>query len=362
MPSEPLAPSLTLVMQVINDNGGTAVPADWTLTAVGYNAASPAAGTYDLTASGPAGYTQTSLTCSNSGDTEVTSVTLSAGQSVTCTFVNDDDAINVNIDNPTLTVADNLPVTGTSGLELVWSDEFNAEKLDPEVWLFERGDGSQYGISGWGNNELQYYLEDSAQLENGLLVITARRQSVGGMQYTSARINTRDRFAFRYGRIEASIRLPGGQGIWPAFWMLPQDNAYGGWAASGEIDIVEAINLGASGGNTVYGTIHFGGEWPDQDSRGESYPVPEDAAQVFHTYALEWDETELRWYVNDQLYAVQSATWSSTGGAFPAPFDQPFYILFNTAVGGNWPGSPDESTVLPVTMEVDWVRVYSGSL
>jgi beta-glucanase (GH16 family) len=267
--------------------------------------------------------------------------------------------INVNINNPTLIVANNSPVTPGGALNLVWSDEFNAAQLDPEMWFFESGDGSQYGIPGWGNNELQYYLENSAQLENGLLVITAREEAQSGKQYTSARINTRDRYAFRYGRIEARIRLPGGQGLWPAFWLLPQDDVYGTWAASGEIDIMEAVNLGGSGGNSVHGTIHFGGEWPNNQSSGNSYLVSTDATAEFHTYSLEWDPTELRWYVDDVLYAMQNA-WSTTGGAYPAPFDQPFYILLNVAVGGNFPGAPDATSVFPVTMEVDYVRVYAG--
>ena len=247
-------------------------------------------------------------------------------------------------------------------LTLVWSDEFDAEKLDPEVWFFEKGDGSQYGIPGWGNNELQWYLEDSAELRDGKLVITAREESVGGKSYTSARINTRDRFAFRYGRIEASIRLAGGQGIWPAFWMLPQDDVYGTWAASGEIDIVEAVNLGGTGGNSVFGTIHYGGEFPANQSSTNNYLVPTDATAEFHTYALEWDSTvpEMRWYVDDNLYSTKNS-WSTTGAAYPAPFDETFYVLFNVAVGGNFPGSPNASTVFPVEMEVDYVRVYSGT-
>lgn len=268
--------------------------------------------------------------------------------------------ININIDNPTLVLVDNAPATAGGGLDLVWSDEFDASQLDPEVWFFERGDGSQYGIPGWGNNELQYYLEDSARLENGLLVITAREEDVGGKRFTSARINTRDRFAFRYGRVEARMRLPGGQGLWPAFWLLPQDDVYGGWAASGEIDIMEAVNLGGAGGNNVHGTIHFGGAWPDNQFTGSSYLVSTDATAEFHTYALEWDPTELRWYVDDVLYAMQNA-WSTTGGPYPAPFDQPFYLLLNVAVGGNFPGAPDSTTAFPATLEVDWVRVYSGS-
>lgn len=266
---------------------------------------------------------------------------------------------NVNIDNPTLTIADNNEVSPGDTLTLVWADEFDGAQLDPESWYFEEGDGSQYGIPGWGNNELEWYLPNSAQLENGMLVITAREESSNGKNYTSARINTRDRFAFRYGRIEARIRLPGGQGIWPAFWLLPQDDVYGTWAASGEIDIMEAINLGASGGNTVHGTLHYGGEWPNNVSSGSGYEVATDATADFHVYALEWDASEMRWYVDDVLYAMQN-NWSTAGALFPAPFDERFYILLNVAVGGNWPGEPDAATVFPATMEVDWVRVYSG--
>jgi len=266
---------------------------------------------------------------------------------------------NVNINNATLTVADNSAISPGDTLTLVWSDEFDAAQLDPETWFFENGDGSQYGIPGWGNNELQWYLENSALLENGMLIITAREEASNGKNYTSARINTRDRFAFRYGRIEARIRLPGGQGIWPAFWMLPQDDTYGGWAASGEIDIVEAVNLGVAANNTVHGTIHHGGEWPNNVSTGNAYAVSTDATADFHVYALEWDPAEIRWYVDDVMYAMQNA-WSTTGAPYPAPFDQPFYILLNVAVGGNWPGAPNASTVFPVSMELDYVRVYSG--
>lgn len=268
-------------------------------------------------------------------------------------------AVNENINNPTLTVANNSAVSPGDTLTLVWSDEFTDTQLDPESWFFEEGDGSQYGIPDWGNNELQWYLPDSAALSNGLLIITARQEPSSGKNYTSARINTRDRFAFRYGRIESRIRLPGGQGLWPAFWLLPQQDTYGTWAASGEIDVMEAVNLGASGGNNVYGTLHYGAEFPNNVSAGEQYMVATDATTEFHDYALEWDETEIRWYVDGVLYALQN-TWYTSAAAFPAPFDQPFYILFNVAVGGNFPGSPNGGTEFPVTMEVDYVRVYSG--
>lgn len=266
---------------------------------------------------------------------------------------------NINIDNPVLTTVSNSKVTPGGALTLVWSDEFNLAQLDPRTWYFEGGDGSQYGIPGWGNNELQWYLPDSAELRDGRLVITARMESRSGKNYTSARINTRDRFAFRYGRIEARMKLPKGQGLWPAFWLLPQDQAYGTWAASGEIDIVEARNLGSAGGNTIYGTLHFGGRSPNNVFSGEQYRVATDVTADFHVYALEWDETEIRWYVDGILFAVRN-TWSTTAAPFPAPFDKPFYILLNVAVGGNFPGSPAASTEFPVSMEVDYVRVYSG--
>jgi len=269
---------------------------------------------------------------------------------------------NVNIPNPTLTLLDTFPVSPNDDLTLVWSDEFDGAKLDPEIWFFETGDGTSQGIPGWGNNELQYYLPDNAQLADGLLTITARREQVGGFNFTSARINTRDRIAFRYGRIEARIRLPGGQGLWPAFWMLPQDSPYGGWPESGEIDIMEAINLGGTGGNDIFGTLHYSRpNGPGAPSAFEEikYTVATNATENFHVYALEWDENEIRWYVDGILYAMQNS-WFSTQGPFPAPFDHQFHIIFNVAVGGNFPGAPTNNTVFPVTMDVDWVRVYSG--
>ena len=281
---------------------------------------------------------------------------------------------NFNIDNPTLEIPVTFPVSDGDLLTLVWSDEFDGAQLDPQTWFFESGDGSNFvgdgGInglpSGWGNNELQWYLPDNAQLENGVLKITARREAVGDFGYTSARITTRDRFAFKYGRIEASIKLPSGQGLWPAFWMLSQDSPYGSWAATGEIDILEAVNLdgqpgpgGLGGGNDIFGTIHFGGEFPANQSSTVAYTPSEDVTGGFNTYALEWDEFEIRWYFNGILYGVQNS-WSSAAGPYPAPFDQPFHVLLNLAVGGNLPGPPNGSTPFPATMEVDWIRVYSG--
>ena len=229
------------------------------------------------------------------------------------------------------------------------------------------------GIGGsfaWGNNEEQYYLPDNAQLVNGALEITAKFQRFGGYNYTSARIITEDRFAFRYGRIEASIKLPAGQGLWPAFWMLSQDSPYGDWASEwalgGEIDIIEAVNIGgtpgpggAGGGNQIFGNIYYGGQFPAQQSSGQAYTPSVDVSTGFHTYAVEWDATEIRWYFDDLLIGMQNS-WFSAAADYPAPFDQPFFIVLNLAVGGNFPGPPTDASVFPATMEVDWVRVYSG--
>ncbi len=267
---------------------------------------------------------------------------------------------NVNINNPTLTIASNFAVSPGDTLTLVWSDEFDGAALDPETWFFATGDGAEVGLpSGWGNNELQYYLPDNAQLENGVLKITAKRETIEGFGYTSARLNTSDRFAFQYGRIEARIKLPGGQGLWPAFWMLSQDSPYGSWAATGEIDVVEAVNLDGTNDNEIFATIHYGGEFPANTSSSVTYVPGPDVTDDFHDYAIEWDETEIRWYFDGELYAVQN-NWFSTAAPYPAPFDQPFHILLNLAVGGNFPGFSIDNDVFPAVMEVDWVRVYTG--
>ncbi|MCH9693548.1 MAG: glycoside hydrolase family 16 protein [Gammaproteobacteria bacterium] len=259
----------------------------------------------------------------------------------------------------TAVISCNNPVKPGDTLTLVWSEEFDAA-LNPNAWLMQTGDGTAFGLpAGWGNNELQFYQTANADVANGVLSITAREETVGGNNYTSARITTQDRFAFRYGRIEASIKLPPGQGLWPAFWMLSQDSPYGSWAATGEIDIVEAVNLDGTGGNEIFSTIHHGGEFPNNTSSETRYTPSVDVTDDFRTYAMEWDEFEIRWYIDGTLFAMQNS-WTSSAAPYPAPFDQPFHILLNVAVGGNFPGSPNATTVFPAVMEVDYVRVYSG--
>jgi len=255
--------------------------------------------------------------------------------------------------------------TASGPLTMVWSDEFDGDTLDLNTWLIQTGDGTDFFLpAGWGNNEQQYYQADNITVAGGVLTIEARQESVSGYNYTSARITTQDLVAFRYGRIEARMKLPGGQGLWPAFWLLSQDSPYGSWAATGEIDVMEATNLGVGGNNSVFGTIHYGGEFPANTFTGSKTKVDTDATANFHNYAIEWDADEIRWYVDDVLYATQNSWWSDAastdpGAAYPAPFNQAFHILLNVAVGGNLPGPPDPGA-LPVSMEVDWVRVYQG--
>ena len=238
---------------------------------------------------------------------------------------------------------------------LAWADEFDGSALDPAKWGVQTGDGCSIGLCGWGNNELQWYQGDNVSVSGGILTITAREETVGGRPYTSARIRTLGRGDWRYGRIEARARLPQGQGLWPAIWMLPTDTVYGTWAASGEIDIVELV--GHQPG-TVHGTLHYGGTWPDNRFTGDSYTLDSGIfADDFHVFALEWEEGEIRWYVDGQHYQTQTQ-WSSASAPYPAPFDQRFHLVMNVAVGGNWPGNPDASTSFPQTMEVDYVRVY----
>lgn len=246
---------------------------------------------------------------------------------------------------------------GIADCQLVWSDEFDGTEVDTTKWTFQRGDGSEVGLpSGWGNNELQYYTDQNATVANGQLTITAKQESVQpGFSYTSARLRTLNKADFTYGRIEMRARMPVGRGLWPAFWMLPTDTRYGTWAASGEIDVMEYLGDDT---NRVLGTIHYGEPWPNNRFSSADYVLDSGTFnEDFHVFAVEWEEGEIRWYVDDILYSTQNS-WFSSGGSFPAPFDVDFHLLLNMAVGGNLPGSPDASTVFPQEYVIDYVRVY----
>jgi beta-glucanase (GH16 family) len=240
--------------------------------------------------------------------------------------------------------------------KLVWQDEFNGKTLDYSKW------GVEQNAFGGGNEELQIYTDrkENVRVEDGCLVLEARRDNVGvsgtEREYSSGRVRTKHRGDWKYGRIEVRAKLAKGVGIWPAIWMLPTDEQYGGWAASGEIDIVE---LRGSQPNKVLGTLHYGGHWPDNKYSGEEYVLPEGTfADDFHTFAVDWKEGQIDWIVDDNRYQTQTK-WDSVGGEYPAPFDQRFHLLFNLAVGGHFVEKPNDSTVFPQQMRIDYVRVYS---
>ena len=247
-----------------------------------------------------------------------------------------------------------------AGWSLYWADEFDGPGLNTSVWEAQIGTGTAYGLpAGWGNSELQYYTNFSSNVavSGGTLRITARRQDFGGRPYTSARLRTLNAVDFRWGRIEARMRLPSTSGVWPALWMLPTGSPYGGWAASGEIDIMESVNAA----DRIYGTIHFGGAFPANTSRGGSIVTGIDYSQGFHDYAVEWDPNEIRWFLDGVQFHSESFTqwFSSAAPSNPrAPFDTPFHLIVNVAVGGTFPGNPGSGAVYPQTLEVDYIRVY----
>lgn len=245
---------------------------------------------------------------------------------------------------------------------LVWQDEFDGEELDRSKWTFDLTNGESVGLPGWGNNELQYYTDrpENVRVEDGQLIITAREEEMEGFRYTSARVKTKGLASWKYGRFEIRAKLPTGKGLWPAIWMLPEHHAYGGWAASGEIDIMESWG---SRPGLVTGTIHYGGSWPHNMYSGKDH-VFTDGSDVtdWHEYALEWEPGEIRWYVDGELYSVQNEWYSKDADLqdheYPAPFDEPFHLLMNLAVGGNFDGNPLDSTEFPAEMRIDYVRVY----
>jgi len=243
---------------------------------------------------------------------------------------------------------------------IVWSDEFNGNSLNPGNWTFDTGNNG-----GWGNKELEYYTSrtNNVYVSDGLLHLRAQLESYGSQNYTSARIKSKGLFYKKYGRFEWRAKLPTGTGFWPALWMLPQSSPYGGWPNSGEIDVVE--NKGNIP-NKEGGTIHYGGQHGDVYS-GQTYTFPSgDSVANFHTYLLDWTTNKISWYVDGNLYENQINWWSNVGTStnrypYPAPFDQPFYIIMNLAIGGNYLGNPSTNSInpsLPGEMQVDYVRVY----
>ncbi|MCZ8020749.1 MAG: glycoside hydrolase family 16 protein [Cytophagales bacterium] len=234
---------------------------------------------------------------------------------------------------------------------LVLAEEFDVNgPPNPDVWSYNIGTGQ----NGWGNNELQYYTDrpENVTVQNGYMIITARKESFNGSQYTSARLVTKGKFEQQYGRFEARMRLPWGQGLWPAFWMLGADIDDNPWPGAGEIDIME---LRGQNPNILLGTVHGPG-YSGGQSISKSYTLPNDRFDTgFHVFGIEWGPNYINFYVDDVLY--NQITPADVPGEWV--FNKPFYILMNVAVGGNFVGAPNTETVFPQTMLVDYVRVYN---
>jgi beta-glucanase (GH16 family) len=250
-------------------------------------------------------------------------------------------------------------VTNLDTNKLVWHDEFDESHINPSNWTFQEGTGTEYGLVRWGNSEEQFYRRENASIRDGCLVIKAKREDFGGMRYTSARLNSIQ--SFKYGKIAASIKLPAGDGFWPAFWLMPKESKYGAWAASGEIDIME--NRGRLPGETS-GAAHYGGTYPANTFQVGKYAFPSGIdITSFHEYSVLWCPDSICWMVDgNQFFQMNDWGTSSEAGYLgkPTPFDQEFYVLLNLAVGGHFDEFriPKE-TFTEAEMLVDYVRVYA---
>lgn len=256
------------------------------------------------------------------------------------------DGMNFTTDNTGYSTPLSYP-----GYTLTWSDEFSGTVLDLNSWNPEIGNGS----NGWGNNELEYYTNSTKNVfvSNGNLVIEARKESISGFNYSSARITTQNKKPFTFGRIDIRAKLPVGKGIWPALWMLGTNISTVGWPACGEIDIMELIGTYPS---RTYGTMHWKPVSGTNVSKGAQYDLSSgNFSQQFHVFSIIWSQDTIKWLVDDQLFLT--TTKSDVGGA-NYPFNADQFFIFNVAVGGNWPGSPDATTVFPQRMIVDYVRVF----
>lgn len=264
------------------------------------------------------------------------------------------DASTMDASTTDASTPDAGPAAELAVWKLVWSDEFDGAKgakLDASKWVYETGG------SGWGNNQLEFDTDraQNASLDgSGELTITAIKESYMGKSYTSVRLNTNGKFSHLYGRYETRMKIPFGPGMWPAFWMMGVDSDNVGWPTRGEIDIME--NIGREP-DTIHGTLHGPGY-----SGGNGIGAPSKLAMSqrfaddYHVFAVEWEKEVVRWYVDGKLYQTRTPKDLPNGAKWV--YDHPFFILLNLAVGGQWPGNPDSSTMFPQTLKVDYVRVY----
>ena len=236
------------------------------------------------------------------------------------------------------------------GYTLAWADEFSVKTINTSWWTFEQGNNN-----GWGNNELEFYTDrpQNAFVSDGKLIIEARQEAYSGFNYTSARMITKNKKTFRYGRVDIRAKLPKTRGIWPALWMLGNNIDAVSWPACGEIDILELLGQEP---NKMYGTIHWGANFASHQYMTESYTLPTGSFdEQFHVFSMVWEENSIRMYVDDLLFFTATDD-DVTGGTYP--FNNLFFFIFNIAVGGNWPGPPDGTTVFPQRMFIDYIRVF----
>jgi beta-glucanase (GH16 family) len=291
------------------------------------------------------------------------------GMSVWVYGNNSGDTVTINLyDNQTMTTADTTPDTW----ELVWSDEFNGAAgtgPDPNTWTHELGDGALNDITGWGNGELQYYTDstDNAAMDgNGNLVLTAKETDpnsdylcwYGQCEYTSARLISAGKQAQQFGRIEIRAQVPFGQGIWPALWMLGTDIEEVGWPQTGEIDIMEYVGWAP---NAVFGTLHGPGYSGGNALGSGLYDIGEPVADAYHEFSVEWQPGEVRWYIDGVNFFTADTTDTPLGDGSDWVYDHPFFFILNIAVGGNFPGNPDDTSTYPQTLAVDYVRLYQAA-
>jgi beta-glucanase (GH16 family) len=249
-----------------------------------------------------------------------------------------------------------LPASAQIKWQLVWSDEFDYTGLpDPAKWGYDAGG------NGWGNKELQFYTKqrkENARVEHGRLIIEARREEWENRHYTSARLVTKNKGDWTYGRVEVSAKLPSGRGTWPAIWMLPTGWEYGNWPASGEIDIMEHVGFDP---DVVHASVHTKSYNHSINTHKTSKIGVPNARNGFNVYAIEWDANEIRAYVNKQHYfTFKNERLTNPAADFKQwPFDKPFHLLLNIAVGGNWGGAQGvDDAIWPQQMEIDYVRIY----
>ncbi|MFK8102588.1 MAG: family 16 glycosylhydrolase [Saprospiraceae bacterium] len=229
--------------------------------------------------------------------------------------------------------------------QLIWQDEFNSSQDLSEFWTFETGN------NGWGNNELQFYLKENTYLQENHLVIEARKENHGGSLYTSSRMISKDKFDFQYGRVDIRAVLPYGQGIWPALWMLGDNIFTAGWPQCGEIDIMEVVGHQP---NTLHGTAHWSNQGGSHSYVGGSTTLATGSfSDQFHVFSIIWREDKIEWLLDDQPYYELAITANEF-----SEFHNNFFLIFNVAIGGNWPGNPDASTVFPQYLLVDYIRVF----